>query len=255
MSGLIEIVTHVYCPPDVDQYAEHLRWQFASLLRHAGEVGVRWSVCYTRTDARSAATVETLGNALTGPAATGFVLQGIDLPPERLFRRAIGRDWAARHSPADVVWFTDVDYCFGPGSLAAALAGVAGRSGLFMPAEILIHRDHATGDADVAAARSVLLPEPDPAHFAARRQRVCIGGVQIVDGDTARRVGYCGGTRWTEPVDPAAGFRSCRCDRAFRKLNGFRAVALPIPNVYRLRHSRDGRDFDLTGDRIGKEVW
>lgn len=255
MSKTIEIVTHVYCPPGVDQYAEHLRWQFASLVRYGSCVGIRWTVCYTRDDPRTAELVVRLGKMIGDLTFGQFVLQGLDLAPSMLFRRAIGRDWAARNTTADVVWFTDADYVFGPGSLAATVAGVAGRSGLFMPAEIQIHRDHATGDADVAAGRAVRLPDPDPTHFLARRQKVCIGGVQIVDGDTARRVGYCGGTRWTEPVDPSLGFRSCRCDLAFRKLNGFSAVRLAIPNVYRLRHSRDGRDFDLTGEQIGKAVW
>ena len=254
MSASVEIVTHCYCPPGVDQYAEYLRWQFASLVRWARDLRVTWTVCFTRQDPVTTRMIEGIETALS-VARPGLLLRAVDLEPAYLFRRAIGRNFRALETLADVVWFTDVDYLFGLDCLATVLRLVAPTDGLRLPAEILIHRDHATGDADVAAARGVLLPAPDPTHFLPRRQRTAIGGVQIVGGDTARERGYCRDSKWVEPVDPAAGFRSCKCDRAYRRLNGFRAVRLPIPNVYRLRHGTDGRDFTADGRDAGREVW
>ncbi len=252
----LEIVTHCYCPPSLDTYAQMLRWQFASLVHHRPHVPVTLTVCYTREDAKTSAIVRWIGEQLDQRGdLQGITLRALDFPPGGLFRRAIGRNFAAQHPQGDVLWFTDVDYYFGPGCLSAVADLVTPDTELAMPAEIHISVSHLMGDDDLAAGRRVEFPEVLPARFAKRRQKVCIGGCQIVGANVARRVGYCQGTRYVEPVDAAAGFRSCRCDKVFRRTNKFKAQRLPIPNTYRLRHSRDGRDFDLNGTIRGKEVW
>jgi hypothetical protein len=252
----LEIVTHVYCPPGVDIYAEHLRWQFASLYRHQPTGPTTLTICYTRTDAATAAVLARIrGIVQQAGRLENLQVQALDFEPGALFRRAIGRNYAAKRTRADAIWFTDADYCFGPGAIAAVLQLVEPTSQLVQPESLWIHTTHALGDADLEAGRSQEFPDIQPEHFSRRRQKVCIGGVQIVGGDTARRLGYCQQTKWVQPVDPAQGFRSCRCDRAFRKLNNFHALRLPIPQVYRLRHGTDGRDYDLDGQARGREVW
>lgn len=252
----IEIVTHVYSPPGLDTYAQMLRWQFASLVRHRGPVSVTLTVCHTSQDSKTMAQLDRIRDIVSREQPGGLRVQALDYEPGSLFRRAIGRNYAALHTAATVaIWFTDVDYLFGPGALEAVCGAVAPESGLSQPAEILIHRSHALGDEDLFRGRAIELPEFNPAHFERRRQKVAIGGCQIVGATTAKSVGYCRDSKWVQPVDPEAGFRSCRCDRAFRKLNQFAVARLPIPHVYRMRHGRDGRDVDLTGVVRGREVW
>jgi hypothetical protein len=251
----IEIVSHVYSPPGTYGYAEHLKWQFASLIHNPPRVPTTLTICYTRQDVKTSVRIRRIGEMLDAGISKTVTLKALDFSPARLFRRAIGRNWAALHTTADVIWFTDVDYSFGPGCLDAVADLVGIDTELAQPSAIWISTDHALGDDDVVAAREVDLPVVKPEHFTERRQKVCIGGVHIVGGNTARRVGYCDGTKWVEPVDEAEGFRSCRCDKVFRRANGFKAQRLPIPNTFRIRHSIDGRDLDLAGVVRGREVW
>jgi len=81
----------------------------------------------------------------------------------------------------------------------------------------------------------------DPDHFMMEKYRRAIGGIQIVRGSWARENGYLDDTRWTQPVSINTGFRSCKCDVPFRKQVGS-SEAVDIPGVYRIRHSRCGRD-------------
>ena len=261
----IQIISHAFCPPGVGHYAEHLKWQWASLTNYPPSVPTTLSVCFTGSDD---ATCERLSKMhqmiLDGRTDPLVKLQTLQMRPSQLFRRAIGRNWLAKRSSADVVWFSDCDYLFGPDCLKT-LAELAGRtSGLVMPQTILINKDagnkaekadHAVGDRMVADNLDYDLPQIDPSLFASRQQRICIGGCQIVGGNLAREIGYLDGTDYVQPVDEANGFLSCKCDRVWRHRNNLTATRLPIPNVYRIRHSRDGRDFTLTGENKGREVW
>lgn len=248
---MIEIVTHCWCPPGVPWYAEHLRWQYASLWRNARDSEVVWTVCWNGGDR---ATREALHRCHTN-ACSGLLINEIELDLPLLFRRAIGRDRAAQRTRADVVWFTDADYLFHDGCVAAVERLCGPQTWLAMPSHISISRTHELGQRRVEEAMDEPLPELDPADFEPRKQRVCIGGVQIVGGDTAREVGYLRGTPWQNPVDPAMGFRSCRCDVAFRRSMGGKAERLAIPGVYRLRHTRDGRDYTRDGEKVGRQAW
>ena len=95
------------------------------------------------------------------------------------------------------------------------------------------------------------LPTIDPELFMPKNINRAIGGVQIISGETARRVGYLDNTKWTEPVSEEEGFRSCSCDVAWRSANKFPTVAIDIPNLYRIRHEVNGRDLDLGGNASG----
>lgn len=252
MTKRILIVSHCYCPPGLDIYAQHLRLQWASLCRYLSKADVELVVCCANSK-QDPATWEVLTDRTIGRAKRVVHV----LPLEKLFRRATGRNEVVKDAAREfeVVWFTDVDYLFGPGCLDAVADLVTPDDELCMPEVVNISIDHATGTRYVEDRRNVPLPDIDPTQFAARRQKLCIGGVQIVGGNTARRVGYCDGTRWVRPVDPAAGFRSCRCDLAFRRGNKFVAKRLPIPGVYRLRHERAGRDVGLNGQFLGRKGW
>lgn len=251
----LEIVTHCFCPPGVDQYAEHLKWQIASIEHARPSYPVLLSVCYTSQDE---ATSEMLRRMLPhNSPPKHFSMRTIDLEPRFLFRRAIGRNWCAKQGGGntDVIWYTDVDYLMGPECFEDIARLVSRDSGLVIPATINISPDHETGHQMVEAARGEAWPEIDPAKFQPRKQKIAIGGCQIIGGAIGRQIGYLDGSKWVEPVDPEQGFRSCRCDKAWRQQNKLESQRLPIRGVYRIRHTVDGRDYTQTGEAKGTEVW
>jgi len=255
-SKSIEIVSHVWDAPGGEQYAQMARLQFASLYSNRPSYPVTYSLCYEPSNGSVLQAIQWI-QAFFAREGTlhNLAVQTVAFPAEYLFRRAVGRNFCAKRTRADTVWFTDVDYYFGPGAIDAACELTTPDTQLVMPQQVQIHQDHQTGDDDLAAQRNVALPVIEREHFLPRRIRVAIGGLQIVGGNTARRLGYLDGTKWVQAVDPEQGFRSCACDRAFRRHNQFETQRLPIPEVYRLRHTQDGRDRDQRGTVRGKEVW
>jgi hypothetical protein len=255
----VEIVTHCYCPPGVDQYAEHLKWQFASLFLHA-EGPVIWSVCYTDTDHATRDRLETCMdmNSQRGDDMPKITVNPIRLDRSHLFRRAIGRNVAAKASTADVVWFTDVDYCFGQNCLYIVQAKGYPARGLFKPKTVTISKTHLDGAQMIYKERGNDLPDVHKHEDAFTRdgwKGPAIGGVQIVGGELAREHGYLDGNeKWQTPVNPDMGFRSCRADPAFRRKHQ-PVESVQIPHVFRIRHIEDGRDFTEDGHAIGKSAW
>lgn len=171
-----------------------------------------------------------------------------------LFRRGVGRNDAAKLTKADVVWFLDCDYAMGEGCLdALATATEAGLPAtLAYPRNVHIQKSHALGDAMIARVVPGELFTPDPSEFKPRRERYAIGGLQIVSGETARRYGYCDGTKWAEPVSEQGGFRDTKEDKVFRRameaIDG--SAAIDLPNLYRLRHSRSA--FESAEKRLAQ---
>lgn len=247
----IEIVTHCYCPPGVDEYAEHLKWQYASLKHWTPKVPVQLTVFYSADDR---ATCHRIAK-MSSHEIDGVRLCIRALGHGELFRRAVGRNYRALFTKCDVIWFTDVDYSFGEGCLDAVAEHMSEDSGLRLPQTIHINTDHQVGHDMVVAAKDDDWPRIDPTKFSTRRQKVAIGGVQIIGRKFANRIGYLHGTKWVQPVDPKAGFRSCKCDKAWRSHNKLSSKRLPIPNCYRIRHTRDGRDYTIDGTLVGTEVW
>jgi len=237
----IEIVTHCYSGDEVPIYHHLLRHQLASLAEvHKDGIEVTLSVYFNRQDM---ATVDVLKDFVL-PRENRDVTSGplrinpCHLEKEALFRRAIGRNRAACLTSADVVWFTDVDYCFFRDSLKDAYYECLGaEENMVFPQYVNIHEKHEYGDE--------LINDPskpiDLTKFVLRREKRAIGGIQIVKGDWCRKNGYLKGTKWTKGVDPSQGFRSCKGDVPFRKQVG-PSKAAAILDVYRIRHSRAGRD-------------
>jgi hypothetical protein len=175
------------------------------------------------------------------------------LTKQKLFRRSIGRNLAALATTADWIWFADVDMCFRKGCISR-LAGLThdADTEMVFPRWIMISRDHATGDAalDIAKASPRVL-DVDPAQFVPHRYQCAIGGIQIVRGETARRLGYNRDscrfqrplTRWQRTFD----------DVVFRKSLGNAAVPVELPELYRFRHARHGRRDEFGGLQQGKQ--
>ena len=243
MANTIELVTHCWAK-QLDQYGWHLQLQLSSILHYAPLNAVLVTVCYCPQD------------ELTSQILDFFVekmphnIKRIALAKTHLFRRAIGRNVAAKDSKADLVWFTDVDYFFGDRCFEALRLMPRHRfANLMRPAQVWRHKDWETGDRLVDSIREGgvgVVDMPNKDDFKMEHEKIAIGGLQIVPGDFARENGYLDGTKWVKPVDASKGFRRCHCDTAFRDAYnlGRRGKETPVPNIFRIRHTKDGRDFD-----------
>lgn len=207
--------------------------------------------CNTWADERTADVLEAFAERYQKNKYRMLVVR--QLPLAKLFRRAIGRNDAAKRTIASVVWFTDCDYLFYGECLqrAAEVAELPPPQGpIFFPTQIQGHKTHDIGDRLVdlwkdtnGYVAKLALTNPDDFKF--EQSKKAIGGIQIVNGDYCRTQGYLGNHRRAgfllRDVDPAQGFQSCLRDPEFRRHAGG-SDGIVCPGVYRLRHSRAGRD-------------
>lgn len=239
----IEIVTHCWSGDKVPIYHRLLQYQLSSILANSVlDFGVKVTVCYSLLDK---ATIDVLDYFRPRfEVYRCLELRPMALPQTKLFRRAIGRNRAALDSRADAIWFTDCDHIFGEDSLQFAHAHCLASDGnMVHPKQVLINTTHTHGDRliNVPTPMVTTLWHMDKKLFTPRNEKRAWGGLQIVKGDYARQHGYLNGTDWVNPVDASEGFRSCKCDVPYRKSCGG-STAVDIPNVYRIRHTRAGRD-------------
>ena len=241
MRPKIEIVTHAYSIA-LPQYAVLLQAQLSSLVTHRpADVDVRITIAIHDDDVAVVDVLKKFPNEL----AFG-VFDVMRCPKRLLFRRCIGRNAVALQTNADLVWFADCDYWFGPGcldALWAAWVALERTPGMIWPLHVHQHRDHATGDAwwssHVNTQPGILtINEND---FVQVPMRKAIGGVQIVGGDFAREHGYLNGQeKWQRPVLGDKPFPDFRDDVRYRKYCAAHGgvVGVATPNLYRLRHSQ-----------------
>ena len=239
----IEIVTHCWSGPKVPIYHRLLQLQLSTIVKHVPDgMHIIVTVFYTPYDVRTVEVLSWFTDLLDFDQNVS--IQAIPLDESLLFRRAIGRNIAATTSKADVLWFTDCDYCFWDGALLSAHKQcLDSECNMVFPRIVNIHKSHSYGDVlvDKLGQIPLHLASIDPDHFEPRKERKAIGGIQIVKGDWCRQFGYLSETKWVRAVDPSDGFRSCKCDVPFRQSVG-RSEPVDIPGVYRIRHSRAGRD-------------
>ena len=242
----LTIVSHCYSPPGCDLYLQHLKWQLSSLLNHDYSCYVTYLVFHDGSiDA-------VLSSCVADPNKLGVHLRR--LPHKLLLRRAIGRNMAARETKSDVIWFADLDYCFGEGCIDSVMRQVDVDDGLRFPRRVMENIDQATGEKMIDDNRDMQLPMIDTSLFKSRRRQFAIGGLQIVGGNWARKNGYLGGTKWTRPVSPERGGRQTGEDVPFRKcFESSRAI--DVDNLYWIRHDTKGADMDGQGMVLGKKVW
>lgn len=248
MNTGIEIVTHCYSGHSPFIYEKLLFAQLSGFCTEEHYVSrVKVTVYVSENDHRTKRVAEKFsGHPLL---KQNVEIEVRAVPDEFLFRRAICRNDAALKSKADVLWFTDCDYIFKEGSLETAYReSQKSAATLIFPEEIMIHREHALGDQAIDQLRhSIEYDEFIPyrvveSEFKARKESNAWGGMFIVKGHFCRESGYLKGTEWTEPLKTTEkGFLQCKCDVPFRKSCGSKEK-VKIPNVYRIRHSRAGRD-------------
>jgi len=239
---LLEIVTHVYAM-ELPDYAADLVYHLSSLVLHKPtKCNVLMTIYATEQDWRAREVIDWFDG--------GRGELGLDVrfqPPLVLGRRCIGRNQAALDSKADLVWFADGDFAFGPGCLdtLAELPWPSGASMIF-PQTVLISKDHQTGDWAAMKAVEPKLIDIDPSEYVPTRYKIAIGGIQIAHGDDCRKWGYLqyGKPGWMTPMKKKP-FKDTLDDKAYRgyiseKVGG-KPVPIELPNLYRIRQTRNAR--------------
>lgn len=237
----LEIVSHCW------QYASMLVYQLSSLvLFPPTNCSVTMTVYYGKEDAATVALLEHFA-AIQVP---NVIWNWQCLPPQALFRRAIGRNLAARQTRADWVWFTDCDLLFREGCLDGLATALQGRrDALVYPAREyctgLLPHDAAILQPALAALSPGQVLDVDAGLFSVFPRSRATGPLQITHGDIARAVGYCESLSYYQR--PSATWCKAYEDRAFRWLLRSQGVPLDVPGVYRIRHVAKGR---YTGSRL-----
>jgi len=228
----IEVVSHCW------NYAYLLGYQLSSLVQHPVEgAEITMTVFHAPEDEPTVELLRFFGT---------FEVPGIhwrwrSLPRESLFRRAIGRNLAAKETEADWIWFADCDLIFHAGALTGAAALLRGRTDplvfpRFYGVTDLLPADHPLL---VAGRGAPKLLEVDPSDFHPHPQEKAIGGFQIFRGDVARAVGYCGTIPFYQ--EPLPRWQKTYEDRTVRWLIGTHGTPLDLPALYRIRHQVKGR--------------
>lgn len=228
----LEIVSHCW------RYAHLLNYQLSSLVLHPPrKIDVRVTVFHSPDDAATARVLEFFGRHRIPGVRWDWWPQ----PKESLFRRAIGRNLAARRTGADWIWFTDCDQVFHRGCLDA-LRPILERSGGPLLYPRLVHCTPRLEDADPMLAGSRDRPEIvdiDPSRFRSVEHHKAIGALQIVRGDVSRAIGYCDAVPFFQR--PVRRWRKCYEDRVFRRLVGTQGEAIELPGLFRIEHVHKGR--------------
>jgi hypothetical protein len=243
MKPVVEVITHAYAAY-LPQYAGFLRYQLASLLNCppvSCHVRLMLAVASEREDPLVWAAINDGMDEAERMEKSGVSVPQIVacvLPKPLLFRRSIFRHKRCEQTDADVLYFADVDYAFGPGCLENVAFYCKPHDSLCFPETYWIHKDHATGDA--AWQNATGLPGINPMDFIERSSHTAIGGMQIIGSEKAREIGYLPRSKWQEPVmDTSKPFADFRDDVTWRRHNfadGGRPIA--VPNLYRLRHTK-----------------
>lgn len=230
----LEIVSHCW------RYSHFLNYQLSTLVNYPTErLDITMTVFYAEEDDKVREVLEYFG----AKSVPGVTWNWRPLDKERLFRRSIGRNIAAKSTNADWIWFTDCDILFHEQCLDTLAERLQGRDdSLVFPVIGLGTRLLPDDDPILAAGRAgpALLDIPLGAFtpYGGERDKAK-GPHQITHGDVARAMGYCETIRLYQT--PAERWRKTYEDRAFRWLIGTHGTPLDIPNVCQIRHIAKGR--------------
>ncbi len=223
----IEIITHCW------RFSRVLNYELSSLFSHATD-GVTATIFYAKDDQPTVDVLDFFRDKVN--------LNAWPLPRPKLLRRAIGRHLAARNSEADIVWFCDADYYFGPECLGVLSRMDLDDDMIYFPRLQQINTTHALGDEYALAADKPGIYSVSQSDFRPETMRKAIGGLQIVTGDTARRLGYCEGCKVQGKVS-GDGWARTRGDQVYRGPDGVGCglgTSFHLPNLYRIRQSQRG---------------
>ena len=230
----LEIVSHCW------RYGHYLTYQLSSLVNYPTDKLDITMTVYHVADDDAVVPVLDFFAAIDVP---GVTWNWQPLTRERLFRRSIGRNLAARSTDADWIWFCDCDIIFHRDcldTLADELQGrddtlVFPRIGLgtpLLPEDHDILRKGREGPAILDIPLDLFTPYGGVLDKAK-------GAYQITHGDVARALGYCEKIGYYQK--PADRWRKTYEDRAFRWLIDSNGTGLDVPGACQIRHVVKGR--------------
>ncbi|MBW3141221.1 glycosyltransferase family A protein [Ferrimonas balearica] len=228
----LEIVSHCW------KYSEFQLYQLSSLVNYPPTaLQVVHTVFYSEEDDDTVRLLDFFRTMSVENVRWNFQ----PMPKEELFRRAIGRNRAAKATEADWVWFTDCDVVFHEGALDALAKQLEGRQDyLVYPQQMLATELLSKDDPLILEAkRHPRLMELDLTRFSVRKFSRATGPIQIAHGDVARACGYCPDLKVYQK--PMPRWSKCYEDRAFRWLLGTQGTPIEVPNVLFIRHAEKGR--------------
>ncbi len=228
----LEIVSHCW------KYSEFQLYQLSSLVQYPPtKLKVVHTVFYAEEDTDTVRVLDFFRAQTVENVTWNFQA----LPKEQLFRRAIGRNKAAKATQADWVWFTDCDVVFHENALDTLAEQLVGRQDYLVYPKQMLATDLLPKDDPliVAAKAKPQLMTLDLSRFSVRKFSRATGPIQIAHGDVARACGYCASLAVYQK--PVASWAKCHEDRAFRWLLGTQGTPLDIPNVLFIRHAEKGR--------------
>jgi hypothetical protein len=230
----LEIVSHCW------RYGHFLTYQLSSLVKHrTDKFDITMTVFHVADDKVVTDVLDYFGRM----DVPGITWNWQALPREKLFRRSIGRNLAAKNTKADWIWFTDADILFHEGCLDALADLLQGRDdGLVHPriglGTRLLPEDHEILEKGRQGPALLEIPLSEFSPYGGPRPKAK-GPHQITHGDIARACGYCDSIRHYQT--PADRWMKTYEDRAFRWLIGTHGTPLEIPNVCQIRHIVKGR--------------
>ena len=234
-SFTLEVVSHCW------GYANMLTYQLSSFVNYPPtKLQLIVTVFYSQQDLKTVNTLAFFSNIDVENVTWNFH----SLPNEKLFRRAIGRNMAARSSSAHWIWFTDCDIIFHRNcldSLADCLQGET--DSLFYPQEEKISKMLHDNDPMLdnnAPPQVIDIPAEQFSFYKRDKTRnKARGPFQIVHADVARAIGYC--DRLFMFQTQASHWQKCYEDTAFRWLLGTDGNPKKIDNVFHIQHVTKGR--------------
>jgi len=232
----IEIISHCLAN-ERPHYAGALCYQLSSLLLDTPKM------CTVK-----ATIITTWDDELTQNTFTWFIKHTpirarlIVLHKTQCTRRSIGRNNAALSSTGDIVWFADVDQVYRDRILdRLADTPWPPDSVMLFPKQIMIHKDHTTGQAATDKVNhQPAVVDIDPGDFKPKIYHRAIGGVQIVQGDFTRRYGYLNNhSVWQKPHESGKQLKNFHDDRQYRGFCEKHGMikGIDLPGMYRIRHT------------------
>ena len=227
----LEVVSHCW------QYSHTLVYHLSALASYPptrAEVTV--TVFYCPEDHHTQAMLDYFG---------AMEVQGVHwnwqpLAREVLFRRSIGRNYAALNTRADWIWYIDCDLIFHQGCIDSLAEALQGRTDALLFPESEFVTDLLEDDNPVLRNnRAPQIVDIDPAQFRKIPITRAVGAYQITHGDVARACGYCRNIDVFQT--PSERWRKTYEDRTYRWLLGTQGVRIPVDNIFRIRHVSKGR--------------
>ncbi len=229
----VDVIAHCF------NYSRLLTLHLSALaLRPPENTHVTSIICFTPSDTDTVAVLDYF-RALS---IRNVTIKPYPMVPERLFRRAIGRNELGKATQADFVFYSDVDYLLDGPTVDTAVAKMMAHGGkcLYYPQYPMQSISHEHGDSEIAKVTALGIYDIDRTKYEPMKLPCAIGGAQWISGNVTRQKGYLpDGHKFLEP-EPV--WRQTVCDTRARGWWGLPQHPMKIDGVYRIRHSIRGRE-------------